>query len=53
MAGWSRKAHFASGRQREQERRELARGPIDLPFLMMVLMLVWIGLIMMFSASFA
>ena len=25
MAGWSRKAHFASGRQREQERRPKGR----------------------------
>ena len=32
---------------------QLARGPMDLPFLMLVLLLVGIGLIMMFSASFA
>ena len=32
---------------------QLARGPMDLPFLMLVLMLVGIGLIMTFSASFA
>ena len=32
---------------------QLARGLMDLPFLMLVLMLVGIGLIMMFSASFA
>ena len=32
---------------------QLARGPMDLPFLMLVLMLVGIGLIMMFSAAFA
>ena len=32
---------------------QLARGPMDLPFLMLVLMRVGIGLIMMFSASFA
>ena len=32
---------------------QLARGPMDLPFLMLVLMLVGIGLILMFSASFA
>ena len=32
---------------------QLARGPMDLPFLMLALMLVGIGLIMMFSASFA
>ena len=32
---------------------QLARGPLDLPFLMLVLMLVGIGLIMVFSASYA
>lgn len=32
---------------------QLARGPIDLPFLMLVMMLVGIGLIMVFSASYA
>ena len=32
---------------------QLSRGPLDLPFLMLVLMLVEIGLIMVFSASFA
>ena len=32
---------------------QLARGPMALPFLMLVLMLVGIGLLMMFSASFA
>ena len=30
---------------------QLARGPVDLPFLMLVLLLLGIGLIMMFSAS--
>jgi cell division protein FtsW len=39
-------------RQREQESRELARGPIDLPFLVLVLLLTGIGLIMLLSASF-
>ncbi len=37
---------------REQEGRELARGPIDLPFCLLVLLLTAIGLIMLFSASF-
>lgn len=37
---------------REQEGRELARGPIDLPFCLLVMMLTIIGLIMLFSASF-
>lgn len=32
---------------------QLRRGPVDLPFLMLVLMLVGIGLVMVFSASFA
>ena len=32
---------------------QLARGPLDLPFLMLVLMLTAIGVIMMFSASYA
>ena len=31
---------------------QLARGPLDLPFLMLVLMLLGIGLIMLFSASY-
>jgi len=39
-------------RQREQESRELAKGPIDLPFLVLVLLLTGIGLIMLLSASF-
>ena len=33
--------------------QQLARGPLDLPFLMLVVMLVGIGLIIMFSASYA
>ncbi len=33
--------------------QQLARGPIDLPFLMLVVMLATIGVIMVFSASFA
>ena len=37
---------------KEQESRELARGPIDLPFLVLVLLLTGIGLIMLLSASF-
>lgn len=32
---------------------QLARGPVDLPFLMLTMLLVGIGLIMVFSASFA
>lgn len=37
---------------REQESRELAKGPIDLPFFLLVILLTVIGLIMLFSASF-
>jgi len=37
---------------REQESREMAKGPIDMPFLMLVMLLTVIGLIMLFSASF-
>ena len=33
--------------------QQLAAGPVDLPFLMLALMLVGIGLIMVFSASYA
>ena len=32
---------------------QLARGPVDLPFLMLVLMLTGIGVVMVFSASYA
>ena len=38
--------------QREAEGRELARGPIDMPFFLLVLLLTGIGLVMLFSASF-
>ena len=39
-------------REREELNRELARGPIDLPFCLLVVMLTGIGLIMLLSASF-
>ena len=39
-------------RHKTRELKELARGPVDLPFLVLVLMLTVIGLIMLFSASF-
>lgn len=32
---------------------QLARGPLDLPFLMLTMMLLGVGLLMMFSASYA
>ena len=36
----------------EQESWELARGPLDLPFLVLVILLTGIGLVMLLSASF-
>ena len=39
-------------REKEQESRELAKGPIDLPFCLLVLLLTGIGLVMLLSASF-
>ena len=38
--------------EKRQESRELARGPIDLPFCLLVLLLTAIGLVMLLSASF-
>ena len=39
-------------REMEQESRELAKGPMDLPFFILVLLLTGIGLVMLLSASF-
>ena len=39
-------------RHRARELQEIAKGPIDVPFLVLVLMLTVIGLLMLFSASF-
>ena len=39
-------------KEKEQESRELAKGPIDLPFCLLVLLLTAIGLVMLLSASF-
>ena len=39
-------------REMEQQSRELAKGPVDLPFLLLVLLLTAIGLVMLLSASF-
>ena len=36
----------------EAAAREAGRGPLDLPYLLLVLTLVGVGLIMLFSASF-
>ena len=38
--------------RKEAESRELAKGPVDLPFLLLVLLLTALGLIMLVSASF-
>lgn len=38
--------------EKEEESRELAKGPLDLPFLILVLLLTGIGLVMLLSASF-
>jgi len=38
--------------EKEQESRELAKGPIDLPFCLLVVLLTAIGLVMLLSASF-
>ena len=39
-------------RRKRQEAWEAARGPIDMPFLLLAMLLLIIGLIMLFSASF-
>lgn len=39
-------------RRREREAWEAARGPLDLPFLLLTMLLLGIGLIMLLSASF-
>lgn len=39
-------------KEKQEESRELAKGPIDLPFCLLVLLLTAIGLIMLLSASF-
>ena len=46
------KAHRKHIRQLRKESYEAARGPLDLPFLVLVLVLTAIGLVMLFSASF-
>lgn len=51
-AALERQRQQAELKLREQESRELARGPIDLPFLVLVVLLTGIGLVMLLSASF-
>ena len=48
----ARQERMQRRREKEQESRELAKGPIDLPFCLLVLLLTGIGLVMLLSASF-
>ena len=47
-----KRAQKREQRRKEREAWEAARGPLDLPFLLLVLVLLGIGMIMMMSASF-
>ena len=47
-----KKAREREERRKRQEAWEAARGPMDIPFLLLALMLLVIGLIMLLSASF-
>lgn len=47
-----KKEQLKEQRRREREAWEAARGPLDLPFLLLALLLLAIGLIMLLSASF-
>ena len=49
----ARKAQQERMRQVERRHKEAARGQMDLPFLILTLLLVAVGLIMLFSASYA
>jgi len=48
----ARQEHRELLAQREAESREAARGPIDVPFMLLVLLLTGTGLVMLLSASF-
>jgi len=48
----ARKEHHQWRKEKMAESRELAKGPVDLPFLLLLLLLVAIGLVMLLSASF-
>ena len=48
----ARREMLARRREMEEESRELAKGPIDLTFCLLVLLLTAIGLVMLLSASF-
>ena len=43
----ARRERIRRRKEKEQESRELAKGPIDLPFCMLVLLLTAIGLVML------
>ena len=47
-----RKERIQRRKEKEAESRELAKGPIDLPFCLLVLLLTAVGLVMLLSASF-
>lgn len=52
QAEQARKEHAQWRKEKQAESRELAKGPIDLPFCLLVLLLTAIGLVMLLSASF-
>ena len=52
QAEQARRERIQRRREKEAESRELAKGPIDLPFCLLVLLLTAIGLVMLLSASF-
>ena len=47
-----RQEHQRQVEEKRQESRELAKGPIDVPFCLLVLLLTGVGLVMLLSASF-
>ena len=48
----ARREHAQWRKEKQAESRELAKGPIDLSFCLLVLLLTAIGLVMLLSASF-
>jgi cell division protein FtsW len=48
----ARQARRQQRELREQESRELAKGPLDVPFMVLVFLLTGVGLVMVLSASF-
>ena len=52
QAEQARRERIQRREEKEAESRELARGPIDLPFCLLVLLLTAVGLVMLLSASF-